>query len=229
MTISHVQGTHAGADGSGSTIVLTFTNPVGTGNTVCGGFSFNSTTLTSVTDDKGNTYNTETLITSAGASCYAFSLGNITNGPKIITITLAANSGFGNTSVADEYSGTAALSDPRDVHGGQAQSSVGTTTDAVSSGSFTTTANGDLIYGVTICTNSANLCAAGTGFTGRSSDTGGGAVSEDLVQSSAGSIAATFTNSQAGDFFATFLLAIKAASGTAPAPVLTLMSSRLIQ
>lgn len=226
MSFTHIQGITGGHGGSGATITLTFGSAISSGSTVCGGGQFaSSTTLTSVTDDKSNTYNVETNITASGQTAFAFSLGNITNGPTTITITLGASSGF-NSAVADEYSGALAASDPRDVHGGQTQNTPGTGADAYTSGNFTTTTNGDLLYGFTVTTNSATAISnfvAGTGFTIRSRDTPAGlgdALSEDRVQASAGSTAATFTDTtDTGTVVSiTYLIAIKPAASVTYQP-----------
>jgi hypothetical protein len=59
MAIAHVQGNHAGANANSTSIAVTLTNPVGSGNTVCGAVTFDSgsgANISSITDDKGNAY-----------------------------------------------------------------------------------------------------------------------------------------------------------------------------
>lgn len=155
MAIAWVQGKGANSGAATpTTLAVTLTSAVASGNTVCGSVCYGTTTtLTSVTDDKGNTYNLETGVsdTTNGQRTTGFSLSNITNGPKTITATMT--SGVGATSlVADEFSGCGTGStDQRDssAHGAQWQTSPGTGANGVSSGPFTTVTNGDLLYGAT--------------------------------------------------------------------------------
>lgn len=90
----------------------------------------------------------------------------------------------------------------------------GTTANAITSGTATTTGPA-YILGVCNNTNSDADTAAGTGFTLRGTTTSNFAV-EDQTQASSGSYAATFTAAThgAGDYYHTFVFAIKAA-GTA--------------
>jgi hypothetical protein len=115
MTISHVQGAIGPdtASGSVSSVCVTLTSTVGFGNFVCGAVVFGQSgasapTLSSVKDDKGNTYTVvDTFYDNTNFECTAtFYLANITNGPKTITATLAAASPGYVRMVAAEYSGT---------------------------------------------------------------------------------------------------------------------------
>lgn len=197
MTITHVQSGGTGAAGPAASIGATI-SAVGSGNLLAGAAFLGSTLVsdfTSITDDKGNTYTIvdKQLGTVSHRVLVTFYCPNITNAPTVIT----AN--FANTPIdigifVDEYSGIA-TSTPLDGHAIQAVNGPGTGTDALSSGSITTTASGDLIYGVGAdLTGSADLIA-GTGFTQRvhNSDTGSFVMTEDLIQSTAGAIAATFS------------------------------------
>src|SRR6516164_7876776 len=139
-----VQSAKADAVAAANPTSITFTSTVGSGNCVVGCIQFDGfagAVLNSVTDDKGNTYNRETAIQDAsGQWLAAFSLGNITNGPKTLSFNFNAAPGSAATSIViEEIFGALAVSDPRDVHGGRIQNAVGQGTDVVSSGSFTTT------------------------------------------------------------------------------------------
>ena len=96
-TPAHVQGTTGNNfTGSGSTVALTFSSAVSSGDTVCGAVDIlysASASITSVTDDKSNAYtvlNTQngTFVTTLGAS---FCLSSITNGPSTITVTFVSD------------------------------------------------------------------------------------------------------------------------------------------
>lgn len=134
-------------------------------------------------------------------------------GSLTLTLTLSATASGKVTLQPTEYSGVASVS-PADVSSTNGQNSQ-SGTNAATSGSATTTQNGDLIAGFTIdYPGNASGIAAGTGFTSR---TGTYCQVEDQVQSSAGSIAATFTyTGGTSDVIISGMLALKAASA-APA------------
>ncbi|MEJ0073186.1 MAG: hypothetical protein WDN27_03870 [Candidatus Saccharibacteria bacterium] len=70
----------------------------------------------------------------------------------------------------------------------------GTTTDGATSGSVTTTQNGDLIFGaVADGTQPFATITSGTGFSARTTGAASGLYVEDKIQSTAGSVAATHT------------------------------------
>jgi hypothetical protein len=221
VAIARVQGqtaTSSGA-GAGTTYSVTFSGAVGSGNAVCGVVSWDDvggTNLNSVTDNQGNTYNLESLVvvTADNQRTQAFSRTNIVNAPTVVTANFSASVAY-RAMVADEFSGTSTgSSDERDgaAHGGQYQASAGTGTDAVSSGTFTTSTNGDLIYGTSMALNNATV---GTGFTlgGAISVTDYALQTEWREQTTAGSgTAATFTQGTA-DARGTHMIAIKPVSG----------------
>ena len=231
--MAHVQSAHNASSVAQTTLAATFGAAVGSGGAVCGGFTFDTgATLTSVKDDKNNTYNTETVLQDgvSGQQCVAFSLGNITNAPTIITATISPAVAF-LAMVVDEYSAILATADPRDVHGGQIQDGIahplpGTGTDGISSGSFTTGTNGDLIYGVTFDTSSTILATAGTGYTSETTSNVASTpptLSEDKTQTTAGSVAATFMEAGGNANAITFLIALKPVVAGARASTLPLM------
>src|SRR5439155_12900043 len=96
-----------------------------------------------------------------------------------------------------------------------------TTSDAVTSTSATTTASGELVFGAVMDDAGLNNIAAGTGFTLRQSVNNKDLASEDLVQSSSGSVAATFTFSAADRYLAQMVSFKAAASGNTPPTVAT--------
>jgi hypothetical protein len=225
MAFARVQGNSNNAGSGSSTTVAVTISAVGSGNTICGVVSWvtSAATLNSVTDDKGNTYNRETtaLDTSDGLSTAAFSRTNITNAPVTITATWSIGVTFRQILV-DEFSGASTAStDERDgtAHGGQFQANPGTAANGITSGTFTTSTNGDLIWGATV--DGAGTLALATNGTSFSTGTQFNATdyasqTEFRTQATAGSgTAATFT--QAADVpRTTFMISIKpsAASDT---------------
>src|SRR5437899_7329686 len=227
MAFTHVQGIAAHGTISGAnTATLTFAAAVGSGNWVGGGGIAvpNGITISSVTDDKGNTYTVKDSLDDAGDSIkwFDFSLGNITNAPITITVTFGSGSGNPFVLIADEYSGASAVTDPTDGHAIVQRNGPGAGTDAITSSSITTTAAGDLIYSICFDTGSTPAPTAGTGFNSQASDTGGqNAVrSEDKTQSTAGSVNATFTSANGGDNFGVIIIAVKPAAAASLASVL---------
>ncbi len=101
-----------------------------------------------------------------------------------------------------EISGVA-LSGQPDAFAMKVQNDAGTTTDEVTSGSLTTKLNGDYVFSATVLDGPQNCTQTvieGTGFTRRRSpgcENIFQLLSEDLVQSDAGSISGTFTLSSA--------------------------------
>lgn len=190
--IAHVQGM-VGASGPSSgvtTVTATFSAAVGSGNAVVGvAICLGSQVLSGVTDDKGNTY---TIIDNASGA-HAFSTfwrGNITNGPTTITATFTASTGYPQI-IMDEYSGVVSMDGHKALYAGTVSG-----TDGLSTGNFTTTKNGDVIWGAAYNAAGTTNISSGTGFTQREQDPVSGnwsLVSEDKTQTTAGSVAVTFT------------------------------------
>ena len=204
MAWTHTQ-TLLGPDGtatSSTTIALTLGATVSANALVVGTVFWGSDTVTvnGVADDKGNTY---TVIdtqhsTGDGASFAQFYKEGITNGPITITVTLSATSAFRRICVS-EYAGIA-TSASIDAHNVRWIGSFGTTANAVTSNSATTTANGDLIRGSFFDTSGNNsLMTAGTSpnvFNQRAANSASQAVPcvvEDFLQATAAAITATAT------------------------------------
>jgi hypothetical protein len=231
MAIAHVQskGVDSGA-GSGTTQAITFSAAVGSGNLVCGIISCaGGFVLNSVTDDKSNSYTILDHVSDpTGQENWSFYLGNITNGPTTVTANFNGTVGFRAMTV-DEFSGIAALANPLDGHASNDQVfTQNQTTDAITSTAFTPTQSGDLIYGGTVNSNNNDQATAGTGFTFAGNDTAGAGtvpvITEFLVQGTAASIAATFTDTTASDSWSTFVMAFKAAVVAAAPLVAPLLS-----
>lgn len=177
---------------------VTLAAPVGNGNMLCVMVGWLSSTSTfTVTDDKGNTYTQVNRVTGGGYGWASFYCLNITNAPTVITGNNSIFDTFGMTLV-DEFSGvlSAAALDGSNM----TNNVTGTnTTDGVTSGNYTTTANGNLLYGATVNLNGAGTLVKGTGFS-QCQISGVDFNSEYRVQASAGLTASTFTGTTSGAF-----------------------------
>ena len=176
-----------------------------------------------VNDTQGNTYYPATsLVTwqsgSGGSSAQIFYAPNIRGGPNTVTMTEPNSGGTGagnafNQIAIHEYSGVS-IASPLDV----TAAAMGTTTSSpftMSSGSATTAVNGELIFGYANALNAT--LTAGAGFTARQTTVG---TSEDMVQTTAGPIAATAINSVNGTLYVMLMATFKPSSGSANGPVL---------
>ena len=137
----------------------------------------------SVSDTQGNIFSQvgNQLISPGGAYTQVYYAKNIKGGADTVTVALPSNPSILELYLS-EYSGI----DTTNPIDGQAGASGNA--GAVSSGSVTTTAAGDMIYG--FCIGDA-ACTAGSGFTARS--TLNGNLVEDELTSTVGSYAATGT------------------------------------
>ncbi|HEY6019541.1 MAG TPA: hypothetical protein VIY48_06460 [Candidatus Paceibacterota bacterium] len=228
MSIAHVQGNINTTSAVGLNSIAVTGSAVGSANCIAGivtCWDVSGDALTSITDDKGNSYTVlDKIDDTNGQYNYSFVLGNITNGPATVTANFNTSVQFRGI-IWDEYSGIAALANPTDGHGVNLQSfPAPSTTDGIVSPSITTTANGDLIYGGTVNAFNATQAAAGTGYTLREQAGTAPMSSEDKVQTTAGSVTATFTESSSPGSQSTFIIALKAL-GAGGGPVLRARSS----
>jgi hypothetical protein len=183
--ISFVQVKSAVA-ASGSSLAVTFTAAQTAGNLNVVSVMWGDTTssVSSVTDSKGNSYALAlgpTRVT--GLSSAIYYAKSIASGSNTVTITFNQSAAFPNVNVL-EYSGLDTAS-PLDVAKGATGS--GTTAN---SGSATTTSASELIFGAGNPTSS--FTAAGSGFSNRVINSYGG-IAEDKIVSSTGSYNATAT------------------------------------
>jgi hypothetical protein len=202
---THVQTKNNGSSGgvAATTCTVTPTSALITGNTSiislhllwsAGG----SASGFSATDSVGNTYTQVASYNADTANLVVIFVSPSVSGSPT-TVSISATAGGTLTykdCIFDEFSGGSGSSA---VNGNAAQKQVnpGTGTDAISSGSLTTTTDGDLIYAVSYSTNSVTNPTAGTGYTRWATGSGGGSasyiVSESQTQSVAGAISGTFT------------------------------------
>jgi hypothetical protein len=182
--------------------------------------SFGPITLTGCSDSLGNTYAVaaqaiDTAQTQGVAVCYAVN----THGPgaAVITATFSATTTFRGISVA-EYSGVATTS-PVDVTASNFGAVTGGVANGATSTTATTTVNGDLIVGGFGVTQNGGTMSAGTGaitFTIRNNQSTVSVNTEDGLQATAGSVAATETDSSTGRY-AGVMVAFKAGAIITPA------------
>lgn len=208
--MAHVQSASA-AQGGFAPVTVAFGSNVAAGNTIAVYVFANNTTVTftSASDTLGNTYTQ--VDTVAGSSGKAFTLyaKNITGGACTVTVVLSAQN-FNTWIAVNEFSGRD-TSAPLDAHNMTANEDPGTATDALTSGTGTTTVNGCDVFGATGEAGFASTVTVGTGFTLRETTTDGRRT-ETLVQSTAGSIAATFTTNTGAADYVTAMMAFKPAA-----------------
>jgi hypothetical protein len=215
QTPTHVQSDATFSATSGSSISRAFGSNNTAGNTnvlsVTYDPGFNPTVVVSCTDSQSNPYTTAMTEAATGRVTLVCYSTNISGGSNTVTVSFkdesdaavnVANRGL----TISEYSNID-TSDPIDVTSGNSN-----TAGSQTSGSATTTQNGDLIYGA-LALGSTDTISAGSGFTLRASDGIDRIGSEDMVQSTAGSVAATFSTVFSVSYSAV-MVAFKAA-GTA--------------
>ncbi len=191
-----VAGQHAWRDlgvSSGGSITLPAAST--TGNLIVVSFDFGYTapapTVSSITDNKGNTYSlaagpTDWSVVAQGLErSYTYYAANITGGGANVTITVNLSQSSANhfEIYALEYSGVATVS-PVD----RTSARFGRNNGAVDSGSQTTTSPDELIYGFCMFQTSGTPTAP---YTGR--DTSSNNFVADRIVSAKGSYAATGT------------------------------------
>lgn len=211
MAISLVQ-TPTAATGAGATVTKTYASATTNGNLLIIGIIVGATTApgTTVTDNKGNTWNKVfSLGSGAGWTEFWYAYNIVGGATHTVTIN---NPGFlGVNAITREYSGLT-TTDPKDVFA----TATGTTA-AMSSGATAATAQAsELVVGVFGDDWGAALTyTAGTGFGNRVSSTSGAAGDinlEDMTVAATGAQTATLTASQPPSWVAG-VITFKGASG----------------
>lgn len=171
---------------------LTFTSNVTAGNLICGlAIAWTSTvTVSSVVGSVNGSY---TVVDNMEAGVYRGALfykENISSGAETITVTFSGSAP--SYLMAHEVSGLATAS-ALDQHAVNVQPLNTTGTDNVTTGSVTTTTDGQYVVGFSSGEAEDPNISIGTGFTADYTGGVGSAKSEHLIQSSAGSVAATWS------------------------------------
>ena len=209
---AHVQSPTAATAFSGASINLAYgSNVTAGGLLVC--YIYANHGISGVADSRSQTFTAAVNVTdNATYSLAIFYYANTTAGADTVTVTFLGAITYASLQCS-EYSGVA-TSSPLDKFASNSQTDPGTASNAVTSGSVTTTTDGQLIVGWTSAlVVGSGTVSAGTGYTGRTNvfnDT----LHEDRVQASAGSIAATFTTNNATSDYITLIATFKAASAT---------------
>ncbi len=202
--IAFVQGKNAEeVDTLSDDVAFTWNGNTTTGNAIVCGLTTivaGGTPVIGVTDSQSNTYTLGPITDGPFATRNLIAhAANITGGTTP-TVTATFTDGSTQRSMScGEFSGLA-TSTPLDQQTGQAQTDPGTGTDAVSSGTMTTTQHDELIVGATCCFSPP--ATAGTGFT-KFPGSDVSTVTEYRIVSITGTYAATFTTGTATDDFAT--------------------------
>ncbi len=159
-------------------------------NVVAVGWNDTTSTVSSVTDSRGNTYTQAgTTLTGSGMRQAIYYAKNIAAGSNTVTVAFNQAAAFVDVRVL-EYSGIDTTS-PLDVTAG----AIGTG-GTPSSGAATTTSASELIVGAGMTTS--HFSGAGSGFTSRVITSPDGDIAVDRVVSAAGSNSATATLSYSG-------------------------------
>lgn len=217
VAAEHVQHNSANANFVGGASISVDLTGVATGNAICVFTKWGGTavTVTSVTDTESNSYTVQKQITGGGHSAAIAYALNVTGNAGTLTITVnysGTPSPNRKIVIVHEASGVDSF-DGGDIG---YQDNPGTSTDAVSSPSITPTIDGCYIFGATADNaNTATSISAGTGFTGRVNDLTATwkHASENQIQASAGSIAATFTQNDSFADYHTGVIALAPPAG----------------
>ena len=220
MAATHVQSNvYAGYYGGDATPPLAFDSSVVSGNLLCGFIEFpSSLALNSVADNLGNTYNIVNNPTNIGGQDAAmFWIISAYSGACTVTCTLDGDPGWDALVIGiSEASGVDTLDTGLTVISGQANPGAGN--DAVTSTALTPTVDGCYLFGVSYFADST-AWTKGTGWDSLGDNDGSGpsVATEYFVQSTAASIAATFTITGGGSDTLTGLMVFKPTSdgGTA--------------
>jgi hypothetical protein len=183
--ISFVQ-VKAGVATSGSSVAVTYpaAQTAGNLNVVAVMWGDTTSTVSSVTDSKGNAYTLAVGPTqNTGVTQSIYYAKNIVAGSNTVTVTFKQSAAWPNVNVL-EYSGLSTTS-PLDVFSGASGSGT-----AANSGAATTTSANELIFGTG--STSSVTTGAGSGFSNRIINSFGD-ISEDRIVSSTGSYNATAT------------------------------------
>jgi hypothetical protein len=222
-----------------NTVPATFTSNNTAGNAIVAAISFDTSTgATNATcsDTRGNTYTTvKTAIDGTNhdgiSICYAM---NIAAGANTITGTTRNGAGTatnaGNKQIMPSEYANVAATGAFDV--ATSNNATGTNAaDNLTTGSITTNANGELIFGTALITSggSSMTLSVGSGYTLdkfiNTAQTANANITEHKVQSAAGATAATFTDSASGNTYLAVVASFKPTATVTDnliAPLLTL-------
>lgn len=225
MAAAYVQSAELKENTGATTIAVTLTG-VTAGNLLVAYAEMGENNTIVLSDDKGNTWaNIDTVDSDDVFAPYKLRTAyakNVNSGTTVITATFGVSSDR-RAIVVHEVSGCDTTA-PLDQHTAQLQTSPGTGTDAISSGAITPSVDGCYLFGCSALPEWTSPIAAGTGFTQRQTENDGKPCycTEDKVQTTAASIAATFTGVAGGTTkYLSAIVAFKpAGSGASAVPLL---------
>jgi len=211
-TITYVQGNYATPQTPQTSVSVTFTSPQTAGdlNVVVVGWNNSTTTVTAVTDTRGNAYalavgpTVQTPVASQSIY-YAKNIVAAGAGANAVTVTFSSAAAYPDIRIL-EYAG-ADLNNPVDAKAASSGSSA-----TSNSGTVTTTNPNDLIFGANLVQTVTS--GAGSGFTKRLLTSPDGDIAEDRMVTSTGSYSATASVSS-GQWIMQ-MVAFRTPSGTAP-------------
>lgn len=209
MSVAFVQSASA-LGGPAADLPVPFLSPVADHETIVVAVMNYSTSITSVDDNYGNTYiPIANNPANNGLSLFYAKNVNGSGGVSNFTVTvhfLAPEFGWAAASDVSGCDRTAPLD----------QFTITTGTGGTpATGAVTTTSNGQYTFGAFGGGSSSSFVSAGGGFTARESYAGGLFLTEDEVQSAAGSIAATFGPDNINGAWITGIATFKAAASAA--------------
>lgn len=194
---AYVQSCSFSSNLTGTTLSCTLTGVAsGAVIAVFGTWDGTSASLVSCTDGTNSYTIVQTVQDLSNAvtdgDCYA---KNVSAGTFTVTMTISVTKVF-RRMAAIELSGRDLVS-PLDCFAGQNQQLPGSGTDAVTSGTCTTTVDGADIVSSVMPTDSTDITmVAGTGFTLRENPTPNSFRAESRTQTIAGSVAGTWSNAE---------------------------------
>lgn len=207
---AHVQSPTPVTASSGTTIAIAFGSNVTAGNHLTCHIYANHG-ISTVADSLGQSFSSAVNVTDGATySLATFYRENTAGGANTVTVTFLGAITYASLQCT-ERSGIA-TSGSLDKFASNSQTTPGTAANAITSGSVTTTTNGQTIVGwSTALTVGAGTTSAGTGFTPRT-NVFGDTLIEDQIQTTAGAIAATFTTNSASSSFITLITTFKEAA-----------------
>ena len=203
-----------------NTLVTDLPNLTLQGNCLIAGVQYTSVgSITSITDDKSNTWTLAQTVTNAttGTKISVFYALNVAADTKTVTVNFSGGPNRPQA-VISEFTNIA--------QAGALDGNAGSSTSKTA-GTITTTANSDLIwhYGVDLSDSNTNGGAfngtsitSGSGFTLLNADLQVGVCTQYQVQSSAGAISPAFTTTGSATWGSIAIALKSAQQGTAPSP-----------
>lgn len=219
-----------------TTVTLTFPGDWTVGNGILGSVLWYPDAAQTVTMAAGSNSGVASTESNDGTfHVKQFHIKNLSGTPgATVVFTFSAATGFVIVH-ATEITGQDTATQPDAAGVGQAQTGIGATADAVSSGSITTNTANAFLYGFSVPTLGAGASAlvAGTGFTAFPDISVGGASLNSLAQyatratAGAGAVTFTATGAAGSTELLTTAIAIKAAAGASQAPRSSVMFNLL--